>query len=848
MVEGELAFLRTGNSRRGADDREHEHAADTLVWHLFVVSNEVAEWLVKEAMRQDLTFAIRQLIRQPGLSFAAIITLGLGLAASLAVFTLINAVLLRPLPYPDPDRIVGIARGPAGTPGGVAHRDVRFLREHVRACGPFGAHVSGSGLNVSLRGTTNYASDRLVSHQYFTALGIAPKWGRGFTADEDGPGPPPVVVLNERFVRQQQLDPAAVVGQAIQLAGRTNTVIGVLAAEHTRPFDADIYRPLGDDARGNGQNLEAVCRLQSSASLAGLNSELAGLLAEARRERLAGERTTVPYGAITLHEWQFGSLRPQLNTLLVAVILVLIVAAANTTGLLLVRASGRRREVAVRTALGASPRRIARTLVVEGLVLATVSAALGLIAAPLFVRGLLSVAPAFYVELAAFTIDRTVIAVAIALCLVVGLGVALPPLIEVLRVNLRDTLQEEGRSGTQGRRTIWMRHLLIGAETAVSAILLVGAILLLRTFVNLMTVNTGVDSNGVITARMSIQGPQYDEAPRLIQFFEEGVRRLQQSPAVEAAAVGASLPAERALNLPAVFLDRPASDTVAIVNWRYVTPGYFDLLKMRTVAGRPIGELDRAGAPLIAVVNETFARQIYGGASQALGKQISVSKQPPREVIGVVSDTSGWSLREPSRPLMFVPLAQVEPALLRIAHSYFPPRWIVRSRGDLDGARRELEAVVRDLDPSQPFIEIQTLNALMVNSVSMQRFYLVVLSAFALFAVGLAAVGIYAAYSYSIASRTAEIGVRLALGARPGRIMWNVVARALMLGVIATVIGLAVAGASARLLRSVLFDVTETDPFTYMTVGVTLLLTVAAAALIPALRAARIDPLVALRR
>jgi putative ABC transport system permease protein len=799
-------------------------------------------------MQQDFRFAIRQLIRQPGISLAAIVTLGLGLAASLAVFTLVNAVLLRPLPYPDPDRIVTIARGIAGNQGALAHRDVRFLREHVRGCAPIAATVSGSGLNMSVDGATSYAADRLVSNGYFAALGIQPRWGRAFTADEDVAVPPPVVVLNERFVRQQNLDPAAIVGRGIQLAGRTHTVVGVLAAEHTRPFDADIYRPLGNDARGGGQNLEGLCRLEPSASLAALNAELAGLLEEARQLKLAGARTTIPYSAVSRHEWEFGSLRPQLNTLLLAVALVLLVAGANTTGLLLVRASGRRREIAVRTALGASPGRIARTLVAEGLLLAAVSVALGLIAAPLLVRGLLAVAPAYYVELASFTIDGTVIAIAIALCLLVGLAVALPPLMEVLRVNVRDTLQEEGRSGMQGRRTIWMRHLLIGAETAVSAVLLVGALLLLRTFVNLMQVNTGVDSNGVITARMSIQGPQYDDVPRLIQFFEEGVRRLQQSAAVEAAAVGASLPAERALNLPAVFLDRPTSDSVEIVNWRYVTPGYFDLLKMRTVAGRPLGDLDRAGAPLVAVVNETFARQVYGGVPQALGKQISVAKQPPRAVVGVVSDTSGWSLREPSRPLMFVPLAQVEPALVRTAHSYFPPRWIVRSRGDIASARRELEAIVRELDPSQPFIEIQTLNAMMINSVAMQRFYLVVLSAFALFAVGLAAVGIYAAYSYSIASRTAEIGVRLALGAKPSGILIAIVRHALVLGAIATAAGLAAAAGAAKVLRSVLFDVTETDPLTYLAVGATLLLTVAAATMIPAIRAARVDPLVALRR
>jgi len=799
-------------------------------------------------MRQDVIFALRQLIRQPGLSIAAIATLGLGLAASLAVFTLVNAVLLRPLPYPDPDRLVAIGRGRGENRGNASHRDVRFLRNHVRSCGAIAATVAGSGLNVSLNGTASYQHDRLISHQYFDALGIRPAWGRGFTAEDDVPMPPPVVILNERFVREAGIDPASVVGNDIHLGGRAHTVMGVIAAAHTRPFDADIYRPLGADARGGGQNLEVLCRLSGSSSFVSLNSELGGLLEEARRERLFGDRATVVYSAVTRHEWEFGAFRPQLNTVLIAVILVLLVATANTTGLLLVRASGRRREIAVRTALGASPRRIARTLIVESLLLAAVSAALGLLAAPLLIRGLLAVAPAFYGQLATFTIDRIVLVAAIGLCLVVGFAVALPPLMEVLRVNLRDTLQEEGRAGMQGRRTIWMRHLLIGGETAVSAVLLVGAVLLLRTFVNLMNVDTGVDSRGVITARMSIQGPQYEDVSRLIQYFENGVRRLEQSPAIEAAAVGASLPAERALNLPATFPDLPDADTVRVVNWRYVTPSYFGLLKMRTVAGRAIGDADRAGAPPVAVVNAAFAEQMYGQVDKAIGRRVSVSKQPAREIVGVVSDTSGWSLREPSRPLMFVPLAQVEASVARTAHSYFPPRWIVRGARDIESARRELEAVIRDLDPAQPVIEIQSLDALMINSVGMHRFYFVVLSAFALFAVSLAAVGIYAAYSYAIGSRTAEIGVRLALGARPRSILWDVVSRALLLGGVATAVGLIAAAAGTRILRSVLFNVSETDPLTYGAVAVTLLAIVFVSTLIPAVRAARVDPLVALRR
>ena len=797
---------------------------------------------------QDLLFAFRQLRRQPSLSVAAVLTLGLGLGASIAVFTLVNAVLLRPLPYPNPDRLMTVGRGVGTQLGNASHRDVRFLREHVRRCGPVAATVGGSGLNVSLDGRVSHQDDRLVSRGYFEALGVTPTWGRVFSLEEDVDTPPPVVILNERFVRRQGFDPAAIVGRQMDLGGRAHTIIGVLAERHTRPSDADIYRPLGNDRRGGGQNLEVLCRLTESSTVAALDAELAGLTDAAREARLANERTTRAYTATPRHEWEFGSLRPALLTLMSAVALVLLVAAANTTGLLLLRAAGRRREIAVRTALGAAPRRIARALVIEGLVLSMLSGGVGLVAAPLLIRGLLAVAPAFYGELATFSIDTTVIAAAIGLCALVGLAVSVPPLLEVLRVNLRDTLQEEGRSASAGRRTQWMRQALIGAETAVCAVLLVGALLLLRTFMNLVNVPTGFDHEGVVTARMSVQGPQYEEMDRLIRFFESGVARLKELPGIDEAAVGASLPAERALNMPATFPDSNQPELTRVVNWRYVTPGYFPLLKIRHLAGRPINDADRAGAAPIAVVNETFARENYGGTQQTLGRRIVVAKEPAREIVGVVADTTGWALGDPPRAMMFVPLAQVEASIARIAHSFFPPRWIVRSSLDTAGARRHLETAIRALDPAQPFIEVQSLESLMLRSIGMQRFYLVVLTAFAAFAVLLAAIGVYGAYSYAVASRTTEIGVRLALGAAPRQIMWRVVSRALLLGIVATAFGLGAAAAAARLLRSVLFGISATDPSTYVMVGVALVLTVLLAALLPAVRAARVDPLTAIRR
>jgi predicted permease len=795
----------------------------------------------------DFVFALRQAVRHPAMSLAAMLTLGLGLAASLAVFTLVNAVLLRPLPYPESERLMAIGRGaaPAGQSG--SHRDVRFLREHLRTCAPVAAAVGGSGLNVAFAGLVSHEDDLLVSRGYFDALGVQPSWGRAFTVEEDADSPPPVAILNERFLRRHGLDPAATVGREIRLGGRAFTVVGVLASRHTLPSDPDIYRPLGNDARGGGQNLQMLCRLTAGSTPAALDAELAGLIDEARRAELIAPRTTVAYSAATRHEWEYGSVRPALLTLMAAVVLVLLVAGANTTGLLLVQAAARRREIAVRTALGASPARIARTLLVEGLVLTAFAGLFGVAIAPLFVRGLLAVAPTYYAELASFTLDRTVAAVAGGLCAVVGLAISVPPLAECLRLNLRDALHEEGRSGTMSRRGVWIRHALIGAETAACAVLLVGALLLLRTFVNLMNTPTGFDAEHVIEARMSVQGPRYDEAAQLIRFFEDGVARLEQMPAVQGAAVGASLPAERALNLSATLPDTSEPNEVRIINWRYVTPGYFDVLRIRQVAGRPFAATDRAGAPAVAMVNESFARQMYGGAQQALSRRVSVARQLEREIVGVVSDTTGWSLADTARPMLFVPLAQVEPVLLRTAHSFFPPRWILRSALDAEGARRVLQQVVSELDPSQPFIEVRPLESLMVSSVSVQRFYLVVLAAFALFAVLLAAVGVYATYSYAVASRTTEIGVRLALGASPRRILWGIVGRASALGGTATVAGLALAAGLARVLEAVLFSVASTDPLTYAAVATVLMTTVVVATLVPARRAARIDPLVAIR-
>ena len=805
-------------------------------------------------MLQDLRFAFRQLVRQRALSVAAVLTLALGIAASLAVFTLINAALLRPLPYPEPTRIVSLRGQGGGTRGNGTHRDVQFLREHVRTCSPIGAAVGGGGVNVVVQGRPSYVRDQLVSFGFFEALGITPQWGRRFSAEEDAPSPARVALLSERLARGTGVAPETLVGSDIQLGGFTYTVVGILADDQMLRSDPDVYRPLGNDARGAGSNLDMVCRLGADASMATIDGELLALTDEARRRDILRPRMSRAYYAWPRHETQFGSLRPRLLTLLGAVLLVLLVAAGNTTGLLLVRAAGRRREIAVRTALGAAPVRVARTLVTEGMVLAMLAGLIGLAASPLLVRGLLAVAPAFYVNVADFTLDRVVVLAAISLCVLVGIIVSLPPLLEVLRLNLRDTLQEEGRSETGGRRTTWVRQFLVGAETAICAVLLVGALLLVRTFINLVNVPTGVNSEGVITARMAVQGPQYNDGAQLIRFFEEGIARLEQSPSVDLAAVAASLPAEVAINLATRFPDSAQPDAIEAVNWRYVSPHYFELLGIPHVAGRVFTESDRRGAPAVALVNETFARQRYGGIQQALGRRIlthpmSKSIQDPvREVVGVVADTAGFALGEPSRAIMFVPLAQVDAGVLRSVHAFFPPRWIVRSSRDPEGARRALENVVRDLDPAQPFIDITTLDTLMLNSISLQRFYLVVLLAFSVFAVALAAVGIYATYSYAVASRTPEIGVRLALGAAPGRILRGIVLQGLLLGGVATAIGLAMALAASRVLNAMLFNVSTRDPLTYAIVAVTLLATVTVATWVPARRAARVDPLVALRR
>ncbi|MDP1569202.1 MAG: ADOP family duplicated permease [Vicinamibacterales bacterium] len=798
--------------------------------------------------------ALRQLRRQPGLTLTALVTLGLGLGAALAVFTLVHAVLLRPLPYPAPDRVAALGRAYASGLGRLAWRDVDFLRAHVRTCAPIGVAFDGAGRNVVLDGSVLHATSRHVSREYFASLGIAPRWGRPFSAQEDAATPAPVAIFTEALVRRHGLAPEAVVGRDALVGGVPHTVVGILDAGVTLASDPEVFVPLGRHQSGGGLNLTATCRLAEAATTAALAAELDGLTAQALAEGLIQPQETRAYATTPQHEALVGSVRTRILTLAGAVVLVLLVAASNTTGLLLVRAAGRRREMALRAALGAAPHRLARGLLVEGLVLGVLSGALGLAVAPLFVNGLLAMAPPSYHRLGQFHLDATLAAAGLVLCALVGLAVSVPPLAELLRVNLRDTLQDEGARSTGGRQAGWLRHLLIGAETALCAVLLVGALLLTRTFVNLVTEPPGFDPAGVVTARMAVQGPAYADPARLQQFFEDGLARLAAEPGVEAAAVGASLPAEITLNLPVRFPDAAEPDRLDSHNWRYVTPEYFAVLRMPLVEGRTFEARDRRGAPAVALVNESFARQVFGGLPEALGQRIVTHPiradvdEPVREVVGVVADTAGFAVGDAPRPTMFVPLAQVDGALLHLVNGYVPPRWIVRgAAGNTESARRALVSSVRALDPDQPLASVQTLDALMIDSIGTQRFYLVVLLSFAVFAMVLAAVGIYAAYAYAVASRQAEFGVRLALGASPRRLLAGILRQGLLVGGVSIAVGLGLALAVSRVLASVLHGVAPTDPLTYAAVAIVLLVTVAGATLGPAIRASRVDPLLAMK-
>ena len=801
------------------------------------------------ALTDDARFALRQLRRQPGFAAVALLTLALGIGANTAIFSVVHGVLLRPLPFADPGRLVRIAETSRGELNTVSPTNFVDWREQSRSFTGMAA-VSNGQAALTGAGEPEQLRYAQATAQLFDVLGVPPLLGRTFAAGDDRWGGPRVVVLNEGLWRRRFGADPGIVGRPVVLDGESYEVIGVVPAEGAYPSTAELWTPLAfDPAELPGMRgahwLRVLARLRPDVEVAQGAAEMAAI---ARRlERQYPEKNTAAGTDVAvLHDVMVGDVRTPLLVLLGAVGVVLLIACANVANLLLARAVGREGEIAVRAALGAGRGRIVRQLATESVVLALLGGAAGAAVAVLGVRALVAVTPDGVVpRLDTVRVDGTVLGVTLALAVLVGLLFGLAPVVQGMRLSLDRTLREGGRGTGGSRRAVRAVDVLAGAEIALAVVLVAGAALLIRSFDRLRAVDPGVDVARVVTFDLQLPEARYGELDLQRAFNERLLGELRALPGVQHAGAVFGLPFSGfAYSLSFEVAGRPpvAPGERPSIQIRVATPDYFAAVGIPVRRGRGFGADDRAGAGRVILVNEAAARRFFPG-QEPLGQQMSLgwtrdSVRMGGTIVGVVGDVRQFGLAEQPLPEIYVPYAQWPVDFTSI---------VLRTAGDPDAILAAARERVRQLDPALPLARVTTLERLAADTVAQPRFYMLLLGGFAALALVLAAVGVYGVIAYAVGRRTREIGVRMALGATSRRVLRDVVLRALALGGAGLAVGLVGALAATRLLRSQLYEVAPTDPATFAAVAVLLLLVAVAAAWVPARRASRVSPTAAMR-
>jgi len=803
-------------------------------------------------MWRDLRYAIRMLGQSPGFTGAAVVALALGIGATTAIFSVVNAVLLRPLPYPDPGRLVLVKEHNQGVPVGTtsfatyADWEARGQTlERVAAIRSWYPTLTGQGEPERLQAMR-------VSASFFGLLGVAPQLGRDFLETEDRPDAWRAIVLSQGLWRRRFGGDPQVIGRRVALSGESFTVVGVMPAEFEEALSANFYEPAELWAPlGYGAALPYACRtcrhLRVVARLKpGVTLEQAGAEVDAITRGLAREHPQDYAGAgatlLPLQEQFVSSIRPALYLMLGAVGVVLLVACANLANLLLARAARRRREMAVRAALGAGRARLLRQLLTESLLLAVVGAGGGLLLVVWGLDALVALAPSDLPSVVGAQLDTRVLLFTLGLTVLTGLVFGLAPALHASRVDLQSALRDEGR-GTTGGGPGRLRGLLVSGELALSLVLLIGAGLLVRSFVRLSQVSPGFDARGLLTMQVSALGPRYEDEARVRAFYEEVLRRVAGLPGVESAAMVSNLPLGGNRDQAGLHVEgRPLANAAEAPSpERYgVSPDYLRAMRIPLRRGRILSERDGPDAPRVALIGESVARRVFAG-EDPLGKSIRLGgpDSPTRTIVGVVGDVSHDGLEVAPDLQIYVPHAQWSVPYMQL---------VIRAAGDpaaLAGAvRRELWAV----DPDQPVYRVATMEQLISATVARRRFLTLLLNLFAGVALVMATIGTYGLISYTVAQRAPEFGLRVALGAQPGDIYRLVLRQGARLALAGVGAGLAIALALARVLASLLYGVSATDPLIFGAISLLLLSVALIASYVPARRAAKVDPVVALRQ
>ncbi len=799
-----------------------------------------------ESLLQDIRFGARMLLKQPGFTLIAVITLSLGIGANTAIFNFVNALLLRPLPYPDPGRLVAVEsgnpQGGKGLGGGVSPADYRDWRAQSQTFAQLAAYV---GTGISLRGDDQIeqVTGARVSGNFFQTFGVEPLLGRAFSAEEELANGPKAIVLSHRLWQRRFNGDPSIVGRALRLGAGTATIVGVMPPRFKFPGYAEAWEPLARDSsemrvRAN-RYLRVAGRLRPGQTLDAAQAEMKTIASRLEAAYPKDNRNwTVQL--TPWREYQVRGSRTAALVLLGAVGLVLLMACANVANLMLARATVRRKEMAVRMALGARRQRVLRQLLVESLLLAAVGGACGLLAAYWGSRALAGLLPESAWYFAALNavrdelrMDAAVLLFTVLLTLLTGVLFGVMPAWQASLVNLNEALKESSRGADAAPRHR-MRGALVIAEIALALVLLVGAGLLLQSFLRLQRVELGYDPRGLMTMNLAL--PRQNPA----LFARQVLEQVARTPGVEAVSL-MSFPTFGGLNFPFNRESRPLPAGDENASYSAVTPDYFRTLGLGLRAGRLFNERDTPESPRVALINETLARQYFAG-EEPIGQKLIVSYLGRRltcEIAGVVSDLKQDSPQQPTKPEIFVPFEQ---------QPWFAGWLLIRAaQRDPLPLRMAVQRAIWTVNKDLPAAKAETLEQMLADQLAAPRLYSQVLGLFAALALLLAAVGIYGVMSYAVAQRTHEFGIRMALGAQPGNLLKSVVGQGLKLTGLGVALGLIAAFGLTRLMQGLLFGVSAADPLTFAAIPLLLAGVALLACYIPARRATKVDPVIALR-